>query len=99
MEGTNMAVLAPQSQNEIDDMRAYQLSERATVTVKIYDVSGSLVRTIGVGHKPVGYYLTRERAVYWDGRNQTGEPVSSGVYFYTLITDDYTETRRMVIVK
>ena len=77
----------------------YQLSERATVTVKIYDVSGSLVRTIGVGHKPVGYYLTRERAVYWDGRNQTGEPVSSGVYFYTLITDDYTETRRMVIVK
>ncbi len=82
-----------------DTWMPYQLSERATVTVKIYDVSGSLVRTIGVGHKPVGYYLTRERAVYWDGCNQTGEPVSSGVYFYTLITDDCTETRRMVIVK
>ena len=77
----------------------YQLSEESTVTVKIYDVSGHLVRTIGVGHKPVGYYLTRERAVYWDGRNEKGESVSSGVYFYTLNTDTYTQTRRMVIVK
>ena len=77
----------------------YQLSESADVTVQIYDIRGHLVRTIEVGHKPMGYYLTREKAVYWDGRNKSGEPVSSGVYFYTLITDDYTETRRMVIVK
>ena len=77
----------------------YQLSESASVTVKIYDIRGRLIKTIDVGHKPGGYYLTRERAVYWDGRNKSGEPVSSGVYFYTLITDDYTQTRRMVIVK
>ncbi len=77
----------------------YQLSEGSTVTVKIYDVTGSLLRTIQVGHKPVGYYLTRGRAIYWDGRNQNREPVSSGVYFYTLSTDTYTQTRRMVIVK
>ena len=77
----------------------YQLSEGSSVTVKIYDVSGSLVRTIEVGLKPMGYYLTHERAVYWDGHNESGEPVSSGVYFYTLNADDYTETRRMVIVK
>ena len=77
----------------------YQLSEAATVTVKIYDVTGSLVRTIEVGHKSVGYYLTRERAIYWDGRNQNREPVSSGIYFYTLNTDSYTQTRRMVILK
>ena len=77
----------------------YQLSEGSTVTLKIYDVTGSLMRTIEVGHKPVGYYLTRERAVYWDGRNEKGESVSSGVYFYTLNTDTYTQTRRMVIVK
>ena len=77
----------------------YQLSEASTVTLKIYDVSGHLVRTINVGHKPVGYYITRERAVYWDGRNQNREPVSSGVYFYTLNTDTYTQTRRMVILK
>ena len=77
----------------------YQLSEGSRVTVKIYDVSGHLVRTIEVGHKPMGYYLTHERAVYWDGRNESGEQISSGVYFYTLITDHYTKTRRMVIVK
>ena len=77
----------------------YQLSEVSTVTVKIYDVTGSLVRTIQVGHKPGGYHLTRDHAVYWDGRNEKGESVSSGVYFYTLITDHYTQTRRMVIVK
>ena len=77
----------------------YQLSEVSTVTVKIYDVTGSLIRTINVGHKPTGYYLTRERAVYWDGRNEKGESVSSGVYFYTLNTDTYTQTRRMVILK
>ena len=80
-----------------DTWLPYQLSEGSTVTVKIYDISGHLIRTIDVGHKSVGYYLTRERAVYWDGRNQNGEPVSSGVYFYTLNTDTYT--RRMVIVK
>ena len=77
----------------------YQLSEESTVTVKIYDVRGHLVRTIEVGHKPMGYYLTRERAIYWDGRNETGERISSGVYFYILITGHYTQTRRMVIVK
>ena len=77
----------------------YQLSEGSRITVKIYDVTGSLVRTINVGHKPVGYYLTRGRAIYWDGQNEKGESVSSGVYFYTLNTDTYTQTRRMVIVK
>ena len=77
----------------------YQLSEGSTVTVQIYDIRGHLIRTIEVGHKPMGYYLTRERAVYWDGRNEKGERISSGVYFYTLITGHYTQTRRMVIVK
>ena len=51
----------------------YQLAEAADVIVKIYDISGRLVRTVSVGFKPVGYYLTRERAAYWDGRNETGE--------------------------
>ena len=77
----------------------YQLSKASTVTVKIYDVTGSRIRTIQVGHKPIGYYLTPERAIYWDGRNQNREPVGSGVYFYTLNTDTHTQTRRMVILK
>ena len=77
----------------------YQLAETADVSMKIYDVSGRLVRTIPVGFKPVGYYLTRERAAYWDGRNEAGESVSSGVYFLQFVAGDFTATQRVVIVK
>ena len=77
----------------------YQLAKAADVSVTIYDVGGRLVRTVSVGFKPVGYYLTRERAAYWDGRNEAGEPVSSGVYFLQFVAGDFTTTQRVVIVK
>ena len=77
----------------------YQLAEAADVNVKIYDVGGRLVRTISVGFKPVGYYLTRERATYWNGRNETGESVSSGVYFIQFIAGDFSATQQIVILK
>ena len=54
---------------------------------------------IDVRHKSVRYYLTCEKAVYWDRRNENREPVSSSIYFYTLTADHYTQTGRMVIVK
>ena len=69
------------------------------VSVKIYDIGGRLVRTISVGFKPTGYYLTRARAAYWDGRNETGEPVSSGVYFIRFVAGDFAVTQQVVIVK
>ncbi|MCE2413619.1 T9SS type A sorting domain-containing protein [Candidatus Poribacteria bacterium] len=77
----------------------YQLADAADVSMEIYDVGGRLVRTIPIGFKPVGYYLTRERAAYWDGRNETGEQVSSGVYFLQFVAGDFTATQRAVIVK
>ncbi len=77
----------------------YQLAEAADVSVKIYDVGGHLVRTISIGFKPVGYYLTRARAVYWDGRNEVGESVSSGVYFLQFVAGDFATTQQVVIVK
>ena len=77
----------------------YQLAAAANVSVKIYDVGGRLVRTISVGFKPIGYYLTRERAAYWDGRNATGESVSSGVYFLQFIAGDFSATQQIVILK
>ena len=77
----------------------YQLADAADISVEIYDVGGRLVRTVSVGFKPVGYYLTRERAAYWDGRNETGEPVSSGVYFLQFVAGDFAATQRVVIVK
>ena len=77
----------------------YQLATPAEVTLHIYAIDGTLVRTLSLGHKPIGMYQTRTRAAYWDGRNQTGEPVASGVYFYTLTADNFTATRRMLILK
>ena len=77
----------------------YQLAKAADVTVTIYAADGAVVRTLFLGHQPVGIYRDRNRAAYWDGRNQLGEPVASGVYFYTLTAGDFTATRKMLIRK
>ena len=62
----------------------YQLAEPAEVTLMIYDMNGKLVRRLAIGHQAAGMYRSRSRAMYWDGRNQLGESVASGLYFYTL---------------
>ena len=77
----------------------YHLASDTAVQISIYDIQGVLVRQFNLGHQKAGYYTDRRKAVYWSGRNEIGEPVSSGIYFYTLTTDDYTGTRRMVILK
>ena len=77
----------------------YQLSEAAEVTVTIHASDGKLVRTLELGQMPAGAYSDRDRAAYWDGRNAQGEPVASGVYFYTLSAGDFSATRKMVIRK
>ncbi|MDE0324164.1 MAG: VWA domain-containing protein [Candidatus Poribacteria bacterium] len=77
----------------------YQLSEPTDVSIQIYDSSGHLVRTLDIGVKAAGAYRTRSRAAYWDGKNEIGERVASGSYFYTLQTPEYSATRRMVILK
>lgn len=77
----------------------YQLVEPADVTVSIYAPDGQLVRTIALGHQPAGIYQSKGRAAYWDGRNDLGELVASGVYFYTFTAGDFTTTRKMLIVK
>ena len=77
----------------------YQLSEAAEATVTIHSSDGKLVRTLELGQMPAGAYSDKERAAYWDGRNAQGEPVASGVYFYTLTAGDFSATRKMVIRK
>ena len=77
----------------------YQLAAPSEVALTIYDMNGQLVRRLAVGHQAAGMYQSRSRAVYWDGRNQLGESVASGLYFYTLTADNFTATRRMVILK
>ncbi len=77
----------------------YQLNRGSNVMIHIYDVSGHTVRTLNLGHKSTGSYMTSSSAAYWDGKNETGEQVSSGIYFYKLETKNFSATRRMVILK
>ena len=77
----------------------YQLAAPADVTLTIYAADGAVVRTLELGHRSAGIYQDRSRAAYWDGRNEVGEPVASGVYFYTLSAGDFTATRKMLIRK
>ena len=77
----------------------YQLAEATDVTLTIYDVTGREVRRLALGHRPAGFYRSRGRAAHWDGRNQIGEKVATGLYFYTLTTGDFNATRKMIIQK
>ena len=69
------------------------------MTLNIYDVNGSLVRTLTLGYVPAGIYQTKARAIYWDGTNDVGERVASGVYFYHLRAGKFSASRKMVILK
>ena len=77
----------------------YHLAKDAEVTLHIYAMNGTLVRTLTLGHQAAGMYQNRTRAAYWDGKNEFGEPVASGVYFYTFKAGDFTATRKMLIRK
>ncbi len=77
----------------------YRLAKPADVSLTIYDVSGVVVRTLRLGHKPAGIYTSRSRAIHWDGRNAGGEKVAGGVYFYQFKAGEYSALRKMLIVK
>ena len=77
----------------------YQLAEPTDVTVTIYDINGRVVRHLDLGHQRAGIYQSKGRAAYWDGRNAYGEPVASGLYFYTLTAGDFSATKKMLIRK
>ena len=77
----------------------YHLAKSSDVRITIYDVRGSVVRRLELGHLPPGYYTSRSRAAYWDGRNDFGERVATGIYFYQLRADNMSLLRKMVILK
>ena len=77
----------------------YHLNQDTDVVVRIYDTKGRIVRTLDMGFQSFGYYASRDKAVYWNGKTDIGEKVSSGTYFYQIQAGDYTETRKLVILK
>ncbi|MDP7280440.1 MAG: leucine-rich repeat domain-containing protein, partial [Candidatus Poribacteria bacterium] len=77
----------------------FQLHQPSTVGLQIYDVKGQLIRSLDLGQVAAGTYTDTATAIYWDGKTEMGETVASGTYFYTLTTDNYTQTRKMIILK
>ena len=77
----------------------FRLADERHVTIRIYTPTGKLVRSLSPGILSAGDYSSQSQAVHWDGRNDKGEPVSSGVYLYTINTGDFSATRKMLIRK
>ena len=77
----------------------YELATDTDVRITIYNTHGVVIRTLELGHRSSGYYVGRDRAAYWDGRNAYGEQVASGIYFYQFETDTMSSMRKMVILK
>ena len=75
----------------------YELSMDSEIKIMIYSLTGQLVRKLNLGHKMAGRYIDQDKSAYWDGKNEDGEEVSSGAYFYTLITPDFSQTRKLLI--
>jgi flagellar hook assembly protein FlgD len=70
------------------------LPQEGLVSLKIYNIKGELVRTLIEEYKPAGYHT-----VTWDGKNEDGMEVSSGVYFYRMVSGDFSSTKKMVMIK
>ena len=77
----------------------YQLAITSDVYITIHSTTGQAVRTLTLGNQPTGVYKTRNRAAYWNGKNEHGETVAGGIYFYTLSAGKFTATRKMLILK
>ena len=77
----------------------FKLADKSDVTIRIYTPTGQLIRSLSPGVMSAGDYSSQSQAVHWDGRNEKGEAVSSGVYLYTINAGDFSSTRKMLIRK
>ena len=77
----------------------FQLKEGSNVNIRIYNLSGELVRELEVGYKPAGVYVNRDRAIYWDGKDKLGQSVANGVYFYNINAGSFNAVKKLVILK
>lgn len=77
----------------------YELAGEAPVEIRIYDLCGQRVRTLRLGSRSAGRYLDPARAAWWDGRDEGGRPVASGIYFYRLQAGAAISAHRLVVLK
>ena len=69
-------------------------SQRSAISLKIYNTLGQKVATLVEGEIPAGFYQ-----VSWDGRGDSGEELGSGIYFYTLFSGTFKETKKMLMIR
>lgn len=72
----------------------YDLPLSSEVTIKIYNARGQEIKTISQGNQQEGTY-----SIVWDGKNNQGQQMSSGVYYYRIITEEFTDVKKMLLVK
>lgn len=77
----------------------FYLANEADVYIRIFNTNGQLIRTLSLGRMGSGSYTDRHKAIHWDGRNEAGEEIISGVYFYTITADNFSATRKMIVKK
>ena len=77
----------------------FRLAVDQEVTIRIFDSLGHQIKVFDLGRKVAGYYINKSRAVYWDGRNEAGEQVASGVYIYQLTAGEFRASRKMIVLK
>ena len=82
----------------------FRLAQPGVVTVTLFDQKGQPIRQILAGHHLADEYTSKAKAIYWDGKTQSGETVTSGIYFYHLLVDDgqrqvFTQTKMLTIVR
>ena len=78
----------------------FELSYDADVIIRIYNPKGSLIRTLDLGHKALGFYTGhkgQDSAAHWDGRDAANEPVAPGVYYYHLSAGDFSAVRKLML--
>ena len=73
---------------------SYDLPENAMVNITIYDMMGRIVSTLVNENQSAGYKTLR-----WNATNNTGQPVSAGVYIYTIQAGDFNKTKKMILLK
>ncbi|SVB07055.1 uncharacterized protein METZ01_LOCUS159909, partial [marine metagenome] len=72
----------------------YDLPENSYVNINIYDLMGKRVKLLVNSKQDAGY-----RSIHWNATNEFGQPVSAGMYIYTIQTGQFRQTRKMVLLK
>jgi hypothetical protein len=73
---------------------SYELPQKGKVSIKIIDLLGKEVATLVDRSQPAGTYR-----IQWRGLDKHGNPVASGLYFYSIVTGDFTKTRKMMLLR